>query len=125
MRGLWVLLPDELLPLVVVGVGLALMLGLVRTRAAFGLIAGILLVIILTPFISPALDWLPSWLLLLLGCWLALYLFRSFFALLIGPRATDEMVGEIAADVVRAVFRGAFWLAALPFRIAAWMLRRV
>lgn len=125
MRSLWFFLPDEAMPFVIVAVGLALIVGLIRPRAAFGVILTLILVLLAAPFVDLLLDALPWWLVLLLAFWVGLYLFRSLFALLIGPRATDEMVGGLAADAVRAVFRAGLWLAALPFRIAAWMLRRV
>jgi len=123
-EGLWLLLPDEMLVLVIIGVGLALILGLIRGRAAMGLLGAVVLVLLAGPFIDALLDTLPGWMLFLLLLFVAVALFRRALSLLLGPRAADEAVGSLAADVIRAGFRLLFLLLCLPFRILWWVFRK-
>lgn len=120
MRGLWLLLPDEAMPLVIVLLGLALIVGLIRPRAAFGVILTIILLLLTAPFLDLLFEALPWWVLLLLLVWVGLYLLRSLLEVFIGDRAAAEAVGSLAADVIRAGFRLLF----LPFRVLRWVLRR-
>jgi len=124
MNTLWWLLPDEAMPLVIVGIGLALILGLIRGRAATGLLGAVILLSLAGPFIDALLGTLPGWLLLLVLLFVAVALFRSALSLLLGARAADEAVGNLAADVIRAGFRLLFLLLFLPFRILWWAFRR-
>lgn len=120
MRSLWLFLPDEAMPLLIVAVGLALIVSLIRPRAAFGVILTIVLMLLAAPFVDLLFEALPWWLLLLLMLWAALYLFRTLLGLFIGDQATAEAVGSLAADVIRFGFRLLF----LPFRVLRWILRR-
>ena len=124
MNTLWWLLPDEAMPLVIVCIGLALILGLIRGRAATGLLGAVILLSLAGPFIDALLGTLPGWLLLLVLLFVAVALFRSALSLLLGARAADEAVGNLAADVIRAGFRLLFLLLFLPFRILWWAFRR-
>jgi hypothetical protein len=108
------------MPLVIVAVALALIVGLIRPRAAFGVILTVILMLLAAPFVDLLLQMLPWWLLLLLLLWVGLYLFRSVIELMIGERAAAEAVGSLAADVIRFGFRLLF----LPFRVLRWILRR-
>jgi hypothetical protein len=124
MRTLWLWLPDEAMLLVIAGVGLALMLGFIRGRAAMGLLGTVLLVLLAGPFIDALLDTLPGWMLLLLLLWVGVALFRWVLSLLLGARAANEAVGSLAADIIRAGLRLLFLLLCLPFRILWWVCRR-
>jgi len=124
MRTLWLWLPDEAMALVIVAIGLALIVGLVRGRTAPGLLGMVVLVLLAGPFIDSLLDTLPGWVLLLLLLWVALGLFRWVLSVLLGARAADEAVGSLAADVIRTGFRLLFFLLCLPFRILWWVFRR-
>lgn len=124
MRFLW-LIPDEFLVLVIALAGLGVMVGLVRIRVVGSLLGGIVLMVLLTPFIESFMDFLPWWLNLLLLVGLGWTLIRGLFRFVLGRGAADEMVGTLAADVVRAVLRGAFVTLLSPFRIIGWLLRRV
>jgi hypothetical protein len=125
MRTLWLWLPDEALALVIIGIGLALIIGLIRGRAAMGLLGTVVLVLLAGPFIDALLDTLPGWMLFLLLLFVAVALFRGALSLLLGARAADEAVGNLAADVIRVGFRLLFLLLFLPFRILWWAFRRV
>jgi hypothetical protein len=118
---LWTFLPDEALPLLIVGVGLALMLGLISGRAAFGLLGLFLFSPLLLPLIEALLGELPPWISLIILAFLALALFRGLAALILGQRVADAMAGNLAADLVRLMVRLLF----LPLRIGWWVIRTV
>lgn len=120
MRNLWLFLPDDAMPLLLVGVGLALLLGFIRPRQALGLVLGIVLVLLAGPLLDALFQALPLWLLILVLVWLGLYLFRSLLAIFIGERAAAEAVGSLAADVIRFGFRLLF----LPARILWRAMRK-
>ncbi|MCZ2156412.1 MAG: hypothetical protein LC114_21325 [Bryobacterales bacterium] len=124
MRFLW-LLPGEFLVLVIALAGLGVMVGLVRIRAVGSLLGGIVLMLLLTPFIESFMASLPWWINLLVLVGLGWMLIQGFFRFVLGRGAADEMIGTLAADVVRAVLRGAFFTLLSPFRIIGWLLRRV
>jgi hypothetical protein len=124
MSLLWALIPDEALVLVIVVIGLGLMLGIIRSRTAASMIGGLVLLVLLGPFIEALFAALPWWLTLLLLVFVILSLLRAFSSLLLGSRASDHMVGILAADAVRACFLGLCQILTLPFRIVGWLFRR-
>jgi hypothetical protein len=119
-RLLWTCLPHEALPLLIVGVGLAMILGLLRGRAVLGLLALLLLMPVMGPIGETLLAQLPPWVAWLLGAGLVLTLLRRLAAFLIGARAADTMVGTLAADLVRLAVR----LLCLPLRLVWWAVRQ-
>jgi prepilin signal peptidase PulO-like enzyme (type II secretory pathway) len=106
--------------LVIAGVGLALILGLIRGRTALSVLGMVVLVLLAGPFIEALIAALPSWVILLLVLFVALALFRGVLSLLLGERASGHAVGILAADVIRLCFGLLF----LPFRILWWAFRR-
>jgi hypothetical protein len=120
MRNLWLFLPDEALPLLIIGAALALIVGIFRPRAALGLIVSVLLLLILAPFVQLLIAALPGWLLLVLLVWTGLLIFHAVIEFFIGERAAAETVGALTADVIRFGFRLLF----LPFRVLAWIFRK-
>ena len=128
MMTLLAWLHNEFIVLGIVLIGFGLMVGLINGRRAAALLGFVFLLMVSGPFVDSLLDTLfdlaPWWLLLLLGIMLAFLLLGAVFSLLgalsrliIGRGATNEMVGSLAADVVRFGFRMAFGLVALPFRL--------
>lgn len=117
----WMLVPDEVLPLLIMGVGLALILGLLSGRAALGILGLLLLFPLMAPFVEAVLGELPPWVSLVILAFFALALIRGLAALLLGQRAADNMVGNLAADLVRLVVR----LLILPLRMVRWAFRLV
>lgn len=116
--ALWMLIPDEALVLIIVGIAFALMFGLVSGRAALGLVLGlVVLPILLAPFIELVLAGLPAWASLLVLLALALALLRALVAIFLGQRGSAHFVAILAADVVKVVFLA-------PFRIVRWVVRR-
>jgi len=117
---LWSLLQVSALPLVIIGVALALIVGIVKPRGAMTILGGVILTILLTPFFNAVFDLLPWWLCLLLTVAFFMSILRAGVQLLLGPRATDHMVGALATDVVRMCIRALFF----PLRILARMITR-
>jgi len=114
-------LPDEFLVVGIALIGVGLMVGLITGRKAASLLGVVVLLALSGPFIDLFLDTIlavaPWWLILLLATWLVFALLGSLSRLLIGRGATNEMVGSLAADVVRFGFRTIFSLLAFPFRL--------
>jgi hypothetical protein len=117
---LWALVPDSALPLIIVGVALALMIGIIKPRRAMSIVGMIIVCIIAEPFINALFDALPTWLNLLITIAFVLSMVRAGIRLLLGNRATDHMVGILAADVVRLFFRILFF----PFRLLGRLVAR-
>ena len=128
MMTLLAWLPNEFIVLGIVLIGFGLMVGLINGRRAAALLGFVFLLMVSGPFVDSLLETLfdlaPWWLLLLLGIMLVFLLLGAVFSLLgalsrliIGRGATNEMVGSLAADVVRFGFRMAFGVVALPFRL--------
>jgi len=115
-------LPSEYMVLGIALIGLGLIVGLIRLRRAAALLGFIVLLLLTGPFLDLLLgvlfDRAPWWLLLLLGVFIVFSLLGGVSRFLIGRRATAHMVGSLAADAVRFVFRMIFGLIALPFRLA-------
>lgn len=109
----WWLLPDSLLPLVIVAAGLGLMTGFISRRTAFGLVGIVIAYLILSPFVPVLLDALPTWFTLLLLLFMGISFCRAVLNALIGRRAAAHTVGILVADVIRFFFRMLFW----PFRL--------
>lgn len=125
MSLLWMLLPDGALLLAVVAIGLATILGLLRGGAAFSLLGVVLLFALLGPFVEGIVEGvagtLPPWMSLVLLVVIGLALLRGVAALVLGRRASDHMVGILAADLVRM----AIVLSLFPFRLLARILRGI
>ena len=124
MNLLWALIPDEALILVIAAIGIGLILGLIRGRTAASLIGGIVLMVLLEPFVEGLFAALPWWITAALLVVFVLSLFRGLSSMVIGTRASDHMTGILAADFVRFCFVGSFRLLLMPFRLVGWLLRR-
>ena len=117
MSVIWALLPDEFMPLVIAGIGLAMILGLLRLRKAAALIGGICLMLLTAPLFDALFDALPSWLFVLMIPILIIVVIRWLVRLVIGQRAADHMIGSLAADLVRATI-------VFPIRLIGLIFRR-
>ncbi len=117
MRALISLVPDSMKVLVIVALGLCLIVGVISVRKAMRYLGYLVLVVIAAPFYGVLFKMLPGWLVVavvLIVTWRAL---RFVAEALLGREAAAHMMGILAADVVRSVFRGGVALAALPFRM--------
>jgi ABC-type multidrug transport system fused ATPase/permease subunit len=124
MNLLLTLLPDQALILVIAAIALGLILRIISPKYAAFIVGGIILMLVMEPFFDALFAALPWWLTLLVSGFLLLSLLRSLFNLLLGSRATDHMVGILAADAVRLSLAGVFRLLFMPFRLVGWLLRR-
>jgi|GEM_PF-2893172 len=118
MRGLALMIPEELLFMLLVAGGMAIIVG--ARKAGSSLIVGALALAVLPALLLPLFESLPGGLLsVLLGFFALAIIFsclRWISTAMIGERATDGMVGHLAADAVKAVFRGVFGLLGWLFR---------
>ena len=122
MSWLWFFLPDEALPLLIVGVALALIIGLLTGRAALIILGLLILIPILTPFVEALLGAMPAWIALVILVIVAIWILRGLATLFLGSsRAADHMVASVAADVVRLIVVCLF----LPFRMVGWIFRTI
>lgn len=108
----WLFIPDEWLVVIIAGIGLALILGIVRFGTAFGLIGAIIGMALLGPFMESFLDSLDLWVLLLLLAVVGLYVLRVVLSLVLGREGAGSFMGHLAYD-----------LFSLSFRILAWLVR--
>ena len=115
MRLLWLVLPDGAIPLLVAGTALLLIVGVISLRAATSIVAGICAYLVLSPLIANFIGMLPWWISLLLFFLFVASVLRATSDLLLGDRASGHMVGILAADVARGIFRLVFF----PFRLLA------
>jgi hypothetical protein len=118
---LWMLLPDSALPLVIVGIGLALMVGLLNRSVAFGILGLILAFAILGPIVEGVMGELPPWVGLIILAVVILAILRGVASLALGSRAADHMVGILAADLVRLAVQ----ILIFPFRALVGLVRLV
>lgn len=119
MRALLLIVPDEMLLLLIVGGGLAVIVG--ARRLGFGLVILGVTLAVLPTLLAPFFGMLPEWVLVALMVALVVGVvlsgLRWISCALIGNRATDHMVGALAADVVRATVVGTARAAARMVRL--------
>ena len=116
MRNLIPFIPQELVVFMIVGAGLAMIVG--ARRIASGLLVTALTVIFMPVLLAPLFDTLPGWLLWCVIVVFGLSLLRGLFVVAIGKNSTDHMVGILVADVVRTALLA-------PFRFIGWLARRL
>ncbi len=101
-------MPIEALPLVLVGGGLLVIFRVVRpTRLLVFVFGFAMLPVLVEPALRIAFDIMPLWLIVSVFLVLAMSLFKGIAALFIGERASDEMMGSLAASAVRGTLRSA------------------
>ena len=120
MSSLWSLIPRSVLPLAIAGIGLALIVGLIKPRRAISILGGIVLSLLFAPIIGALIGALPFWIYLLLMVISFLSLLRVGIRALIGREATNHLVGALATDVVHLCLR----MACFPFRVLGRILVR-
>jgi hypothetical protein len=92
-------MPDEMLPLVIVVIGLGVVLGF---RQLAGWIPSILLSVLLTPLIVGVMNSLPPFVSVLVFAGFVLWTIRVVANFVLGRSATDHMVGRVAAGLLLA-----------------------
>lgn len=113
------LLPDQVLPLLLVVGALAVIVGLLSLRTLLAFVGIFLLFWFLSPFIEELIGGLSLWWQVLILGFFGLAILRGVFGLLLGARAGDTLVAHLAYDLLRLPFR----LVRGVFRLAAWPLR--
>ncbi len=108
----WWFLPEGAEILVIVGVALALMVGIFSRKKAFGILGMLVLFLVAEPFIESLLNVLPLWVLILIMAAIFLSLLRT----LLGKGIFDQMVGQLLANAVTGMARLSLPLLRLPFR---------
>lgn len=109
---LFAFLPDEALPVIIVGLGLALILGIISRSVVFSILGTIILFAILSPFIDALFDSLPLWLLLLIMLFVGFSLLKLIMNTLFGREATGHLLGRFLYKVF-----------AMPFRLIGHLIR--
>ena len=107
-------LPEEFIPLLLIGAGLAMILGARKLAGALFML--VLVSVLLPPFLEPILERVPLWALLLIGVFIVLAVLREIAALFLGREAAATMVGTLAADFVKL-------LLFFPRLVGRWMFR--
>jgi len=100
---LFALIPDALLPLLVLGVGLATLLRLISLRSGLAILAGLLLARLAAPVIESLLATVPLWAAILILLGLAVGAVRVVLELLLGREATGHVIGSLVLAGFRLV----------------------
>lgn len=118
-------LPAEFLPLLIAAAGIAMIVGARGLAASLGAAAAAIAV--LPALLAPLFAQLPGWMLMAVLAIAVLGLMGGAMKAMLGKEAWGNMVGILAADVVRALFVGGFKLTAalmaLPLRWLGRLLR--
>lgn len=105
MGALSLFFPNELLLPLLMMAGICLILGM--KRMAGSIVVFVMAMALLPPFITPLveglIDVMPLWAVILAGGFLCLALFRSAAALILGRDAANDMIGILAADLVKGL----------------------
>ena len=105
-------LPDEALILVPVAAGFLVILGLLKPGKAFSIIGGLVLLLILTPFIAAIFDALPLWICIIALIWFGYSIAKALSDTVMGKGVADHFWGSLL-----------FALFCLPFRLLAACFR--
>ncbi len=115
-------IPDELLVLILIGTGIAFIVG--ARRLAASMFAFAVLSLVLPSLLAPNVESLPIWILLaILGYliflipFVAVSIFQWLVSPALGKRTAAEMGGHLAADVARATLGAPFRLIGAVFRL--------
>lgn len=112
------LIPDEMLPLLIMGIGFALIFRLVSVGWAIGFIASLVILHLLSPFIESLIgsfiDGLNVWVITLLMILLMFYCLRLVLTLPLGREGASIFLGRLMYDIFL-----------LPFRVMAGLMRLI
>ncbi len=121
MRLVPFFIPDELLVLVLMGAGLAWIIG--ARRVALSLVGLVAMGVVLPPILEPMIQAMPVWVLwiglaylLFLIPFIGVVIFQALVSPVLGRRTAQEMGGHLAADVARATI-------VIPFRVLGAIFR--
>ena len=100
LTALWMIIPEEAYILLLVGAGLALIVGLFTTAKAFSLVGLVCLLALLSPFAESLIELLPAWAIFLIGLW---FLF-TFIGAILGKRVTENLISMTHIESERVLF---------------------
>lgn len=113
-------LPVEMLPLAIAAVGLVTILRLLSVCTGLAVVGSLLLSHLLGPLVEAVFALLPVGLFVLFLLFVCISIARRMAEIVIGKKAAEHMVGSLAADAVRGLFK----LLLLPFRLALAIFSR-
>jgi hypothetical protein len=113
MNAIAFLLPDSMIVLVIMGVGIAMILG-VNHRKSLGLLGSLLLCLILSPFIEAVFAVLPMWITALVLFVAGMQILRSVLGFVFGSEAAGHIIGGIVLAFLFFTARVLF----MPLRLA-------
>ncbi len=116
-------LPQGAAPLVIVGIALALMLGLVPMGKAKALLGSFLLSLLLLPFLPALIGALPWWLALLVLAWMLGSMVGLVARTLMGKSAWAELKAKLALRAWDRIWKLCHGLVAWPLRLTGRGLR--
>jgi hypothetical protein len=123
VRTLVAFLPDSMMVIVIMIIGICLIVGAVSRRKAIQWLRYVVLLAVTAPFYDIIINLLPFWLLvvlLVIGAWM---LFRFIAETLLGRESAAYMIGILAAVAARGVFRLFLVAAAMPLRLLLYAFR--
>lgn len=118
--GLWLLLPQEALPLLLIVGAFLVMFRMVSRRRVLGAMICFVLLPLFSPIIEVLFDALPVWVSLLFLMGMVFWCFRAIATTVLGRGAAEHMMGSLAADIVRFLVKAA----CLPIRLVWRILWR-
>ena len=101
LRNLWMLIPEEAYILLLVGIGVATIVGIFSLAQAGGLVLMICLIALATPFLDPLIDMLPDWAVGLL----CLCFVIALIGILFGRRVRENVISMILFSLIAFPFR--------------------
>lgn len=114
---LWLFLPEDFFPLLIVGLATLSIVGLVRP----GRVITMLLLVLMLPVISIVVEGILAQLPWYVGALILLALVTNVARLVIQVFVGREAAGHILGHAVLALFRGTFYIVTLPVRwVARW-----
>ena len=116
-------LPDEWIPIIIVGLVVGVVLGIVRIGWAVVFILALALSPVTAGIIEDLLAHVPLWLQLIIIILFALYVLRLVLGLALGEAGAGAFIGRLAYDLFTIVFRSLFFLVVLPFRLLGRVFR--
>lgn len=113
MRDVFVLLPDEAMPIDPVVLVIGVVAGLARPRLLLGFALLLALMPLIGHLFEAFLTAMPLWFALFVVGTLMMWMARAALSVLIGREAAARALGTLAVDVIKTAFRASV----LPFRV--------
>lgn len=121
--SLAIFVPDLWLPVILMGAGLAWIVGARKTARTMAIFT--ILSLILPPILAPLLQMVPTWALWLLALYVVLLVpfaavsvLQALVAPALGQRTASEAAGRWAADIGRVMFTA-------PFKLVGALIRMI